>query len=377
MPICLFLTMFTMTTRNSNLNKGDTQRVFPLLPKPLGKVLLYGFMVAYAVTAGSCNKEKLREEVTFYQPSNFPPPKYNFANNPVTTDGFLLGKKLFYDPILSRDNSTSCGSCHISFSAFTHHGHAVSHGIDNLLGIRNSPPIMNTAWSNEFMWDGGINHLDMLPIAPIENPVEMDLEFATAVEKVRNNSAYGPLFKAAFGSTEVTGPRLLQAMSQFMNCLVSANCRYDKWKRGEGETLTADEQAGLALVQQKCSGCHSTDLFTDNTFHNNGIYSSFPTDSGRAKITQKAEDIGKFKTPSLRNIDKTRPYMHDGSFQTLEQVLEHYNSGVKVSATLDPLLSKNGVNGIPLTPTEQQQIIAFLKTLSDEEFIRDKRFAEN
>lgn len=323
-----------------------------------------------------CKKELREEEITFQIPSNYPPPKYNFSNNPVTTAGFKLGRKLFYDARLSRDNSTSCGSCHISFSAFTHHGHAVSHGIDNLLGIRNAPPVMNMAWSDMFMWDGGINQLDMLPIAPIENPVEMDLEFAEAVNRVRNNDDYKPFFKAAFGTDEVTGPRVLQAMSQFMNCLVSANSRYDKWKRNEGGTLSVDEQDGYNLVQQKCSACHSTDLFTDDRFHNNGLDQTFTTDSGRAHITELAEDLGKFKTPSLRNLEKTKPYMHDGRFQTLEQVLDHYDAGVKASATLDTLLQQNGSLGIPLTATEKQKIISFLKTLTDEEFIRDTRFAE-
>lgn len=323
-----------------------------------------------------CKKEKDKEEIAFSIPSNFPAPKYNFTSNPVTTAGFELGRKLFYDPILSRDNTISCGSCHISFSAFTHHGHSVSHGIDNLLGKRNAPPVMNLAWSNEFMWDGGINQLDMLPIAPIENPVEMDLEFAAAVQKVKNSSPYPPLFKAAFGSDEITGPKMLQAMSQFMNMLVSANSRYDKWKRNEGGTLSADELDGYHLVQQKCSSCHSTDLFSDDKFHNNGISNTFSSDSGRARITERPEDVGKFKTPSLRNIEKTPPYMHNGSFQTLEEVLQHYNSGVKVSATLDTLLQQNNITGIPLTNAEQQKIIAFLKTLTDEEFIRDTRFSE-
>lgn len=336
-----------------------------------------GLSVIFVLWLVGCNKNgDTKTDVSFFQPSNFPQPKYNFSNNPVTTAGFELGRKLFYDPILSRDNSTSCGSCHISFSAFTHHGHAVSHGIDNLLGKRNAPPVMNMAWSNELMWDGGINQLDLLPIAPIENPVEMDLEFAEAVQKVKNSSAYPSMFKAAFGSSEITGPRMLQAMSQFMNCLVSANSRYDKWKRNEGGVLTQDEIDGYNLVQQKCSSCHSTDLFTDNSFHNNGIKNSFLSDSGRAHITEQPEDVGKFKTPSLRNVEKTLPYMHDGSFQTLEQVLEHYNSGVKVSATLDTALQHNTVIGIPLTATEQQKIVSFLKTLTDEGFIRDRRFAE-
>lgn len=335
------------------------------------------FFFAVLLSA-SCNKGKdTKQDVRFVSPANFPAPKYNFNSNPVTTAGFELGRKLFYETQLSRDNSTSCGSCHISFSAFTHHGHSVSHGIDNKLGTRNAPPVMNMAWSDEFMWDGGINQLDMLPIAPIENPVEMDLEFAIAVQKIKNNAAYPPLFKSAFGSSEITGPKLLQALSQFMNMLISANSKYDKWKRGEnGITLSTDELEGLQLFQQKCSSCHSTDLFTDNKFHNNGIKNSFSTDSGRAHITQLPQDVGKFKTPSVRNLKYTPPYMHDGSFSTLAQVLEHYNSGIKNSATLDTLLNQNGVLGIPLSVQEQQKIIAFLNTLNDEGFIKDQRFAE-
>jgi cytochrome c peroxidase len=347
-----------------------------VLQKPKMKNIHIIYLLILLLSTG-CNKEAGPvQEISFVQPSNFPPAKYNFANNPVTTQGFLLGKKLFYDQTLSRDSSTSCGSCHISFSAFTHHGHALSHGIDNLLGKRNAPPVMNMAWSDEFMWDGGINQLDMLPIAPIENPVEMDLEFAVAVDRVRNNAAYKPLFKAAFGTDEVTGPKFLQALSQFINCFVSANSKYDKWKRNEGGTLTPDELEGYNLVQQKCSSCHATDLFSDYKFHNNGLSMNIFADSGRAKITEKAEDVGKFRTPSLRNVEKTPPYMHDGRFSSLEQVLNHYNNGVIPSSTLDTLLTKNGTVGIPLTNNEKQKIISFLKTLTDEEFIRDTRFAE-
>ncbi|HLP21516.1 MAG TPA: cytochrome c peroxidase [Chitinophagales bacterium] len=342
------------------------------------KTLFFLFCVGL-VTISSCNKkENTKEEITFSSPSNFPAPKYNFNNNPVTTQGFELGRKLFYDVSLSRDNSTSCGTCHSSFSSFTHHGHAVSHGIENKLGIRNAPPVINMAWLDEFMWDGGINQLDMLPIAPIENPVEMDLEFADAVNKIRNNPAYPPLFKSAFGSEEISGPRLLQALSQFMNMLVSANSKFDKWKRGEdGVTFTPGENEGYQLfAQKKCSSCHSTDLFTDQKFHNNGIKNSFLIDSGRAHITNRAEDIGKFKTPSLRNLQYTRPFMHDGSISTLEGVLDHYSSEVKISATLDTALNNNGALGIPLTSDEKAKIIMFLNTLNDPAFVTDRRFAE-
>jgi cytochrome c peroxidase len=327
------------------------------------------------VSLSSCKKEDDNKDIVFEVPANFPSPTYNFSNNPVTKAGFELGRKLFYDPMLSRDNTISCGSCHIQTAAFTHHGHGLSHGIDDLLGKRNSPPVMNMAWSETFFWDGGVHNLDLVTPNPIENPVEMDLKFSVALDKVRNNSDYKKMFKAAFGSEEVTSAKFLQAMSQFMNMLVSANSRYDKYVRGEGETLSSDELEGLNLFKQKCSSCHSTDLFTDNGFHNNGLSSTFP-DSGRYNITLSANDLGKFKTPSLRNIEKTKPYMHNGSIGSLESVLNHYASGVKQSATLDPLLQQNGQLGIPMTEDEKAKIILFLKTLTDTEFLKDRRFSE-
>ncbi len=339
--------------------------------------ILIATLIAIAMPA--CNKPKhdapASEEVAFSIPANFPATEYNMAENPVTTAGFKLGRKLFYDVRLSRDNSTSCGSCHIQTSAFTHHGHQFSHGIDNKLGTRNSPAVMNMAWNKSFMWDGGVIHLDLFPTSPITNPVEMDETVANVLEKLKADKDYPGMFKAAFGTEDITTASTFKAMSQFMNMLVSANSRYDKWIRNEGGQLNADEIAGYNLFKAKCSSCHSTDLFTDGDFHNNGLYASY-TDKGRAKVTEDPTDDGKFKTPSLRNVEKTPPYMHNGSKASLESVLQHYASGVKASATLDPKLQENGNIGIPLTDVEQAQIIAFLKTLTDDEFIRDRRFSE-
>lgn len=344
------------------------------------KVLSAIFIAALiAIAIPACNKEKdnspQEEQVAFVLPANFPAPEYNMANNPVTTNGFKLGRKLFYDLRLSRDASTSCGTCHIQFSAFTHHGHVVSHGIDNKLGTRNSPAVMNVAWGKNFMWDGGVTHLDLFPISPITNPVEMDETVENVLNKLKADADYPAMYKAAFGSEEITTATTFKAMSQFMNMLVSANSRYDKWIRNEGEQLTETEIAGYNLFKAKCSTCHSTDLFTDGGFHNNGLYVNY-TDKGRSLITENPADEGKFKTPSLRNVEKTLPYMHNGSKASLESVLEHYASGVKASGTLDTLLQQNGTLGIPLTTNEKAQIIAFLKTLTDEEFIRDRRFSE-
>lgn len=331
------------------------------------------FVLTLSISA--CKKETIKENSTPFVPVNFPTPVYDLSVNPVTEPGFILGRKLFYDPILSRDNSTSCGSCHQQFASFVHAGHIVSHGIDDKLGTRNSPPVINMLWSKTFFWDGGVHNLDLVPPNPIHNPVEMDEKFENVLVKLRNTEGYPKLFESAFGTDEITSVRFLQALSQFMASLVSANSRYDKYVRNEGGTLAANEQEGLQLFQQKCASCHATDLFTDRGFHNNGIQTSI-ADSGRYAITLNPGDIGKFKTPTLRNIEKTSPYMHNGNFRSLEEVLNHYANGIRASATLDSTLNNNAVVGIPLTADEQQKIIAFLKTLTDEEFLRDKRFAE-
>lgn len=336
-----------------------------------------GMFFLFAVLLSACNKgkEDTKKEITFAAPSNFPEPVYNLATNPVTTAGFELGRKLFYDPRLSRDNTISCGSCHQQFASFIHAGHIVSHGIDNRLGHRNTPAIVNMAWGIDFFWDGGVHQLDLVSPNPISNPVEMDEQFANVLQKIRGDSQYPKMFNAAFGSDEINSTRFLQAMSQFMNMLVSANSRYDKYVRNEGGTLSSDELAGKSLFEQKCATCHATDLFTDRSFHNNGIQAAI-TDSGRYAITTDPVDIGKFKTPTLRNLAKTAPYMHNGSLATLESVLNYYATGVHTSATLDTLLNKNGIVGIPMTAGEKTKIISFLLTLTDEDFIRDARFAE-
>lgn len=321
--------------------------------------------------------EEAQPEVQFAVPANFPPPVYALEQNQPTKAGVLLGRALFYDGNLSRDGSIACAECHNQAYAFTHHQHDVSHGIDNRVGTRNSMPIQNLAWSTDFFWDGGVHNLDLVPIAPIENPLEMDEQSANVIAKLRKSTRYPSMFKAAFGTDEINGPRFLQALSQFMLTLVSGNSRYDKWVRKEaGGTLTSDEQAGLSLVRTKCSGCHGGELFTDNSFRNNGLFIQGSKDIGRAHVTERPDDRYRFKVPSLRNIEKTLPYMHDGRFYSLEAVLDHYTDNVQPTENLDPLLQKDGRLGIALTATEKQQIILFLKTLTDEQFLRDPRFVE-
>ncbi len=320
----------------------------------------------------ACGKDKPKpvEWTGFERPAHFPNPVYDFSSNVVTEAGFALGKKLFYDGKLSRDGSISCGSCHIQYSAFTHHGHAVSHGIDEQLGSRNAPPIQNTAWQANFFWDGGVQHLDMLSIAPIENPVEMDETVANVLQKLRADSEYPALFEKAFGTTEINTARTMQALSQFMNMLVSANTRYDKFVQGDNSALNAQEQAGLAAFRIKCESCHREPLFIDNEFHYNGLFRT--NDLGHFGITLNPLDSFTFKTPSLRNLDKTAPYMHDGRFTNLDMVLDHYQSGIYPHANLDSRLT----NGFSISNQEKADIKAFLLTLTDEEFIRNPLFSE-
>lgn len=311
-------------------------------------------------------------------PSNFPAPVYQFSENPVTEEGVALGKRLFYDGQLSRDNSIACGSCHLQPTAFTHHGHDVSHGIEDKLGKRNSLPVQNLIWYNTFFWDGGVHNLELTPLNAIMNPVEMDEEPEQIIAKLQLDQRYVNQFKAAFGTEEINSTRFLQALTQFLATMISANSRYDKYVRKEGEVLTADELDGLQLFTQRCAACHATDLFTDQTFRNNGFSSpqDLERDRGREEITLNPNDRGKFKVPSLRNVAVSAPYMHNGKLSKLEDVLDFYASGVHDSPTLDPLLKNNDQFGIALIEDEKKKLIAFLKTLTDQQFLTDKRFAE-
>lgn len=312
-------------------------------------------------------------------PSNFPEPIYNLQNNPVTEEGFELGKKLFYDVRLSRNNTISCGFCHMQPTAFTHHGHDVSHGVDDKLGRRNSLPVQNLIFYKTFFWDGGVPNLDLVPLNAIANEVEMDEEVDNIITKLQGDAEYRRMFKAAFNSEEITSTAFLQALSQFMATMVSANSRYDLYVRKEENSfLTAEEIEGMILFKQKCATCHATDLFTDQSYHNNGFSSvqALERDSGREEITLNPDDRGKFKVPSLRNVAYTSPYMHNGKLNTLEDVLEFYSSGVHDTPTLDPLLRTGEKPGLDLTSDEKNRIIAFLNTLSDPGYITNKRFSE-
>jgi len=311
-------------------------------------------------------------------PSNFPAMAYNLEGNPPTQKGFELGKKLFYDGRLSSDGLVSCGFCHMQENAFTHHGHTVSHGVNNLMGTRNAPPIQNMAYQTAFMWDGATNNLDLQALIPLTNPIEMDGNLEQILVMMKGDPTYRQLFTQAFTNGEITVENMLKALAQFMVMVTSSNSKFDKYQRNEpGGSLTADERAGYEVFNAKCASCHATCLFTDNSFRNNGLaVNPLVNDVGRYRATQLPEDYYKFKVPSLRNIEKTAPYMHDGRFGTLEGVLNHYDTGMIDSPTLDPLLKQNGRMGIALSATEKTQLIAFLKTLTDTEYLTDARFSE-
>ncbi len=295
----------------------------------------------------------------------------------MSDKGFALGKKLFFDPLLSRDNSVSCNNCHQQSRAFADTPlHPTSIGIENRFGVRNAPALNNLAFVNEFFWDGGVTHLDFVPINAIESDIEMGETLENVVSKLNEHETYPELFKAAFGIDKITSPYMLHALSQFTVMMVSASSRYDKYVMGEG-TLSDDELLGLALFKQKCGTCHSGELFSDFSYRNNGLSASFG-DIGRGLITESESDNGKFRVPSLRNIEVTAPYMHNARFQTLEEVLDHYAEGMINSPSIDPVFMKDGkVIGIPLTSSEKSQIIAFIKTLTDDEFLTDPKFMNN
>ncbi|WKL47867.1 cytochrome c peroxidase [Flavobacterium pectinovorum] len=315
-------------------------------------------------------------------PGNFPE-FVDSKTNPLTSDGVLLGKKLFFDKRLSGNNQVSCGTCHQQSLAFSDGFALTRQGISGNALERNSPALMNLAWANNgLFWDGGSTNLESQAFAPLAHVDEMHQNLDELLEELKADADYPKMFQKAFGKA-INQADIVKAVAQFERTLISSNSKYDKYVRGEsGGILNKEELAGLTLAEQFCFSCHAGPLMTDNLYHNNGIDNDFSDDSelmmrrGRARITGSSEDLGKFRTPTLRNIEKTGPYMHDGRFGTLEKVLEHYSNGVLSSPTLDPLLRKNGDLGIPLSETEKKQLIAFLKTLTDYEYINDKRFSE-
>ncbi len=312
-------------------------------------------------------------------PENFPEIQYDLDNNNITQEAFELGKMLFYEGKLSANNAIPCAFCHEQAFAFTHHGHNLSHGVNGGIGFRNAQPIQNMAFQMEFMWDGAASHLDLQPIIPITSALEMGETLSNVITKLKNDASYQYAFARAFENGEINSENMLKALSQFMVMMVSSNSKYDKYVRGEDDILLSDlELNGKNVFEQKCAGCHSTDLFTDHSYRNNGLpINPMLNDKGRFNVLEDPNDLYKFRVPSLRNVEVTFPYMHDGRFSTLEAVLNFYDSGMIDNGNVDDsLLREDGSYGISLTENEKESIIAFLKTLTDYEFLHDERFSE-
>ncbi len=307
-------------------------------------------------------------------PVHFPPLTYNLQNNPITQERFELGRQLFFDPLFSSDGKVSCASCHHPEAAFSDPGKAKSAGVFGRLGKRNSPSIVNSLWQNSFMWDGGVIHLNLVPLVPITDHLEMDIPWAQAIQRINQAPHYVQKFQSAFGiEPPVQDQEVLQAFAAFMGTLISSNSKYDQVLKGQDQ-FTNDELNGYMLFRVNCGGCHKEPLLTDHSFRNNGLDSVF-VDEGRMHITNDVNDLGKFKVPSLRNVALTYPYMHDGRFQTLDEVLDHYSHGVKPSATLDSLLHPNFRGRMSLiTHDQKESIIEFLHTLTDYDFIQNTQF---
>ena len=312
-------------------------------------------------------------------------------DNPNTVEGVALGRMLFYEKRLSGNNTMSCGSCHQQKFAFTD-GKAVSTGIDGVAGTRSAMSLVNLAWGKNFNWDGGAATLEEQLRTPLESPIEMHQPIGRSVNKLQNTATYPPLFQKAFGSKTITEENIAKALAQFVRTLISVNSKFDRFQKDE-IALTPEEEAGFELFDRhpdpypfkpirgaNCFDCHPKPQFSQKNFANNGLDLEF-TDPGLGGITGKLEDMGKFKAPSLRNIALTAPYMHDGRFKTLREVLEHYNKGIKKdSPNLHPEMSFSNTPGtkkqLDLTEDEIDQVLAFLETLTDTSFVNDPRFSD-
>lgn len=322
----------------------------------------------------SCQKDINYSPTPFHLqiPSYFPKVTYPLEKNVLTEEGIKLGKKLFHEPLLSIDHSIACSNCHVKGAAFSDPQHNPSIGVFERVGTRNAPSIANMAFRKDFLWDGGVAHLDFIPPFAIENPREMDQTLSAVIQKLNSQKLYAEMFQNAFPDTDtISSPLLLKALSQYMLTLISSRSKYDQVLQGKAQ-FSPEEIAGKTLFEKKCSSCHTGSLFTNDQFMNNGLDSAFK-DAGRMIISEDETDLGKFRVPSLRNIALTAPYMHDGRFRTLEEVLEHYRSGVKTSTSLALQLGKENRPGIIITVEEKASILAFLNTLTDYEFISDPK----
>ena len=351
----------------------------------------YFFVIMIALSLVSCNKDSVESYVNNPTPSPLQIPQLFQdliidpvipLNNLQTEQGISLGRKLFFDPILSANNTQACASCHKTSNAFTD-GTRFSEGVDGLFGNRNSMPLFNLAWNydDQFSWDGRESGLENQVFEPVTNPIEMHNTWEAVTEKLKTHPEYPELFNAAFGSEAIDSVMVSKAIAQFERTLISANSKFDKYLLGNA-TLTPEEINGFNIFMDEAKGdcfhCHGSDnnpLWTDNKFHNNGLDSVF-ADLGLGSVTGDPADNGKFKSPSLRNLIFSAPYMHDGRFETIEQVINHYSEGLQNSSTIDPLMKKVDQGGVQLSPQEKLDLKDFLLSLSDYDFINNPNFSK-
>lgn len=354
------------------------------------KIIIFSaWIVLIALMTYSCRKDKDIQVVDrpyTIEYGSLPAPVIP-EDNPITVEGVKLGRMLFYEKMMSRDNSISCASCHNQKTAFAD-TNRLSKGVGGSLGKRQAMAVFNTLWhSNEFFWDGRAHLLRDQSLKPIQDNLEMDETLENVIQKLSADKGYKQQFKNAFGSEEITSEKMSKAMEQFMNTIVSYQSKYDRFLAGTA-TLTAQEERGRFLFFTEynpafpnnsgadCQHCHGGANFENDKYMNNGLDTDAGiTDIGREKVTGITADKGKFKVPSLRNVELTPPYMHDGRFKTLEEVVDHYNL-VKNSTYLDPSFQQQLPNGLQLSATDKAALVAFLKTLTDHEFINDTRFSD-
>jgi cytochrome c peroxidase len=320
-------------------------------------------------------------------PSHFPQMEIP-EDNPMTVEGVTLGKKLFYDKILSLDKTISCGSCHAPNAGFADHNQ-FSTGVNGALGNRQSMALVNLGWQTSFFWDGRAKTLEDQILQPVPNPVEMHLEWTEAVARLSASMEYRNMFYQAFGVSTIKKEYVAKAIAQFLRTMISGESKYDVMYKVENgiplspaeqviqDQITFEELAGYdlfkSLVGADCFHCHNGALMQVQKFSNNGLDATF-TDLGRGAVTGNPNDNGKFKVPSLRNIALSAPYMHDGRFQTLDEVIEHYSTGVHQSETIDPLIEYAFQGGVQLDATQKAQLKAFLLTLTDNNFVTNPAF---
>ncbi len=338
----------------------------------ISSMLLLAVGMFYAL--GSCKKEDNPNGLTYLPqeiPEGFPDPVYRFLDNPVTKEGFELGRKLFYDGRLSLDGNYPCASCHQQIAGFGTFEHDRSHGYNHSHTLRNAPPLFNLAWEKNFHWDGAFDNFEKEPGQPINTMTEMAETFNGVIDKLEADPEYREMFRKAFRTEFISADYMLKALAQFTGSFVSADSRFDRYKKGQG-TLNTQETEGYQLFKVSCEGCHPEPMFTDYSFRNIGLpIDPELNDFGRMMVTHRSQDSLKFRVPSLRNVYISSNYMHDGRFGTLAQCINHYRTGIQQSATLDPAMRA----GFSFTDDQAVNIGLFLRTLTDSVFITNPKYA--